>query len=184
MSVSQLLTPNNYNLYSTSLTTDLVTLPSDSGIVATRSDFYYYTKSGNNYKHQRRIDFNYRVKGGLMIIWFNSSTGAWTFDNSLGNEFMFLGPYDKDNEQPKPFDFIPYRLEGDGNICSIINLKNNDLFSTATFFINTDLNNIPGNWEIKIYPSSNQFSIPPVAGTFDGLMNFCNYNIVMPCEPI
>lgn len=194
MALNSLFQSNNFDLFSRSLTTktvncDEINITGDSPVV-TFSNFYFYTKNGSNYQVQRGPGtFYYKVHKNLFTFWARSSTGDFTFNNSLGNTTIYLGPFDIGTNQPLPFN-IPYLLvSADGDFCNLVNCKVNNVDYVCKMQINSNVNNVNGDWDIRFFPIGNPYldntgSAGTTQGIFTGTLNFCNFFISAPCELI
>ena len=184
MSISYLLSPNDYNLYCKNISAESLTLPNDTdGLVTVGCGLFSRTGTSPNYTYTLErggITLYYSVHKNGLFLFMRSSTGI--FQLSTNTDTLYLLQWDPNTQQPLLPWIIPYEiLSNDGDICYVINIHNG-FNTTCRMRIDTNYEGTPGN--IYIYLEAHSPDGGVSAGVFRSGVNtsLCNFSLLTPVE--
>ena len=181
MSISNLFTPNTYNLYCNVLTANNLVLPNDTPITDYGCSFYSDNGSGGSpYTLQRSgVTLKVGVHKNVLALYMGSSTGDFVINGNHSG--LALGPFS--DGAPTVLN-IPFLINSnDGDMCCVINCKlPND--TVCKCVIDSNNASTPGNWLIRVYPISPDGGVTQKQFTNGTTCNFCNFIVFLPVVPV
>jgi hypothetical protein len=185
MSISYLLSPNDYNVYCKQLDCNEVIQSGDSGVI-TYNDLCLYTGTGPYVLQKSGLSLQFRVIGNIMTMVLLEGGGFFTL---IGGPYfsLKLGPYDIDTNTPLDWN-IGYRfVTGDDDLtvpvcfnCGVSNARN----VNGQLSMNSNVGDVDGKFSMTLYPLSTDNGVSQ--GTFPSGSTFALYvfSFSVPVSPV